>query len=287
MPPLSAGQKQAAGSEGKHQGSGGRTPPALLDTLSMGVNNDTNEHPGDSVVSPKASGTAAAGGVGAPLGDLKVGVGVFGGKTAAYDASVATNTSIPEAHPPEVLSSPRSRHLPLLLSSPQTGTTVHPSGSRADVLDDASRAGGDEEEQSSGSESQEPMQAEGGRSLEAPGRFADAQLLLLQQRQQQLQAHRLAALEEAGKTAHSPAAAQLFKQPVQRQTSSLVVGLQPVWLLEASTVSEPAAQRAQHAQHTVVEAAAVVSSPVVLFSPGGPYCARSKWYMSADMMQVW
>ncbi|KAL3143617.1 hypothetical protein ABBQ38_002414 [Trebouxia sp. C0009 RCD-2024] len=289
LPPLphldagaSPGQTQTARAVAKHHGSGG-VPPALPVPSPEGSKLGANEQPADSGLPMEGFTTAAAGGVGPTTEDLNVHLEESSGKAAACDAllppSAATSNRTPHACDPDMLlGTLNSRRLSL--SSLEAEATAGLSG--IGMLHGVARLGGDEEEQSRVSASKSSEQAEEGHHLESPGRFAAAQLLSLQQRQQQLQAHRLAALEEAGKTVCLSAAGQRFKQPVQQQTGSLDASLQPVWLRKSSATFEQAAKRAA----VGAEVEAVASSPVVLFSPGGPYCAKSKWYMSADM-QVW
>lgn len=193
------------------------------------------------------------------------------GSTAALDAQTAqpsaASNNFPAANQTDVLlPMPSSRQL--LLASPDAEAEVDTPSSSTALLNDGTRA-------------VEKEQAEE-RHLESPGRFAAAQFLLMQQRQQQLQERRLAALEEAGKTGHM-SAAQLLQQSQHQQTSSLLASLQPILPQEFGTMFAPAAK---HAHHGAVGAEAVASSPVVLFSPGGPYCDKSKWYQSAGMLQV-
>ncbi|KAL3134064.1 hypothetical protein ABBQ32_008493 [Trebouxia sp. C0010 RCD-2024] len=280
LPPLpyldagaSPGQIQAArAAVAKHQGSGD-VPSAL---------------PVPNPEEMEVFSAAAAGGVCSSSGDFKADLLESGGKVVACDAllipSAATNTSTPHAHDPDMLlGTPNSRRLSL--SSMEAEAVAGLSDGSADLLHGTARLGGDEQEQSSVSASESSEQAEEGHHLESPGRFAAAQLLFLQQRQQQLQAHRLAALQQAGKPVRLSAAGQLVKQPVQQQTSGFDASLQPVWLRETSTMFE---QGAKHAQRAAVraEVEAVASSPLVLFSPGGPYCAQRKWYMPADMQTL-
>ena len=203
------------------------------------------------------------------------------GSPAAFEASTALPSAFsntpPHARHTEVLSATLSSR-PFLLASPEAEAGADmPRDSRA-LLDDRTGACAKEEGQTNGSAGCLPEEDEE-RQLESPGRFAAAQFLLMQQRQQRLLEQRLAALKVAGKTSHV-SAQLLVQQSEHQQSSNLRATLQPV--IPFNTMVEPAAKRAQH------EAAeAVASSPVVLFSPGGPYCDKSKWFLSAAMLQVW
>ena len=115
--------------------------------------------------------------------------------------------------------------------------------------------------------------------LESPGRFATAQFALMQQRQQLMQAQRLQALQESGMTTQLPTR-QLHKQLMQPSSTGWPGGSPPVCSGAALKFT------AKHAQQASAGAEAVASSPVVLFSPGGPYSDKSSWYTAANMLQV-
>lgn len=114
------------------------------------------------------------------------------------------------------------------------------------------------------------------RHRESPGRFAQAQLVLMQQRVQQLQSHRIAGLLQADKL-----------QPVQKvskqQDRHLSKSVSPGQLSRASSPFTFVSQLGQ--QHDV-DGEEVASSPVVLFSPGGPYSDKSNWFRDMDATQV-
>ena len=266
------------------QGSG--VPQASLATSSVGPTR-INEKNGDNAFPLAGCSTAAVGGASFATADSRVDLAeANGGNIAAHNAqallAIATSSPSPDGHQSHMLPpAPNSRRLSL--ASPNAATVTSMTGGRAALLDDGTRAGAEEEEQTSDSAGDSPEQAED-RHLESPGRFGAAQFMLMQQRQQQLQADRLAALEEEEKTGYIPAVYSTLQQSRQQQSSSSLASLQPVWPCQPSAAVEPAAK---HAQHGHVEADAVVSSPVVLFSPGGPYCDKSRYYMSAAMMQVW
>ena len=118
--------------------------------------------------------------------------------------------------------------------------------------------------------------------LESPGRFATSQLLLMQQRQQQLQAQRLAALQETEQTTKT-LPVQLHQQWNHQQGSAAAEKMPPAYL--GSSADTACKVGAEHAQQGM-EAETVSSSPVVLYSPGGPYSAKSSWYTAADAPQV-
>ena len=117
------------------------------------------------------------------------------------------------------------------------------------------------------------------RHLESPGRFAETQIALIQQRQQQMQTQRLAG---SFKPRFAVQPKQLLQQTLEQPASSLVANLLPV---QPSRASSPF-KLAQHAQQGSLEGDAVAYSPVVLFSPGGPYSDKSNWYTSAVATQV-
>ncbi len=121
--------------------------------------------------------------------------------------------------------------------------------------------------------------------LESPGRFAEAQFVLLQQRQHQLQSQRMADLPLASKSQPS-LVTQLGLRP---QDSSLSESVSSEQQSRASSPFRPVRQHAQHiqhAQHGAVDGEKVANSPVVLFSPGGPYSHKSSWYKDAAATQV-
>ncbi len=120
--------------------------------------------------------------------------------------------------------------------------------------------------------------------LESPGRFAEAQFVLLQQRQHQLQSQRMAGLPPASKSQPS-LVTQLGLRP---QDSSLSESVSSEQQIRASSPFRPVpqhAQHTQHAQHGAVDGE-VANSPVVLFSPGGRYSHKSSWYKDAAATQV-
>lgn len=223
--------------------------------------------------------TAASRGASATAADSGVAVAEAGrGSTAAFDAQTALPSALSNTHL-------HARHIEVLSATPSSGHfSLASPNAEADVdmpsalLNDKTGACTREEEQISGSAGCSPEEDEEWQ-LESPGRFAAAQFRLMQQRQQRLLERRLAALKVVEKTSHV-SAQHLLQQSQHQQSSKLLASLQPVVLF--NTMGEPAAKRAQH------EAAeAVASSPVVLFSPGGPYCDKSKWFLSAGMVQVW
>ena len=118
------------------------------------------------------------------------------------------------------------------------------------------------------------------RHLESPGKFAEAQLALMQLRQQQLLSQRLAALPPLpGLDTALSMQHPLPRQPLQQrsspeQDSSPSGSLLPVL---ASRI-RPLSKGAQHAGQN---GEGVANSPVVLFSPGGPYSENSSWYNSS------
>ncbi len=121
--------------------------------------------------------------------------------------------------------------------------------------------------------------------LESPGRFAEAQFVLLQQRQQQLQSHRMAGLPLASRSQPSV----VTQQELRPQDSSLSEIVSSEQQSRASSPFRPVPQHvqsAQHAQHGAVDGEEVANSPVVLFSPGGPYSHKSSWYKDAAATQV-
>ncbi len=121
--------------------------------------------------------------------------------------------------------------------------------------------------------------------LESPGRFAEAQFVLLQQRQHQLQSQRMAGLPLASKSQPSHVT-QLGLRP---QDSSLSESALSEQQSRASSPFRPVPQHiqhTQHAQHGTVDGEEVANSPVVLFSPGGPYSHKSSWYKDAAATQV-
>ena len=193
-----------------------------------------------------------------------------GCSTADLDAQTVLprgeSSNLPNAHQNDISLATPSRR-PLSFASPAAEADADVPSSSTAGLDDGMRV-------------EEEGQAEE-RHLESPGRFAAAQLLLIQQRQQQLQKRRLAALREAGKTGLM-SAAPLLQQSEHRQTS-LLASLKPALPQECDTLFEPTAKQAHCG---AVGAETVASSPVVLFSPGGPYCDKSKWYLSAEKVQV-
>ena len=126
--------------------------------------------------------------------------------------------------------------------------------------------------------------------LESPGRFAEAQFVLLQQRQHQLQSQRMAGLPLGSKSQPS-ILTQLQQQPLllRPQDSSLSESVSSQQHSRASSPFRPVpqhAQHTQHAQHGTVDGEEVANSPVVLFSPGGPYSHKSSWYKDAAATQV-
>lgn len=228
---------------------------------------------GSTAASPGASSTAADSGVEVAEASW--------GSTAAIDAQTAlpsaSSNTLPHARHIEGSSvTPSSRRF--TLASPNAAADANmPRDSRV-LLDDRTGACAHEEEQTSGSAGFSPEEDEA-RQLESPGRFAAAQFLLMQQRQQRLLEQRLAALKVVEKPRHE-SAQHLLQPSDHRQVSKLLASVQPV--VSFSNMAEPTAK---HAQHEAAEA--VASSPVVLFSPGGPYCDKSKWFLSAQMVQVW
>lgn len=122
--------------------------------------------------------------------------------------------------------------------------------------------------------------------LESPGRFAEAQFVLLQQRQHQLQSQRMACLPLASKSQPS-ILTQLQQQPLllRPQDSSLSESVSSEQLSRASSPFRPVPQHVQHTQHAQ-HGEEVANSPVVLFSPGGPYSHNSSWYKDAAATQV-
>lgn len=126
--------------------------------------------------------------------------------------------------------------------------------------------------------------------VESPGRFAEAQFVLLQQRQHQLQSQRMACLPLASKSQPS-ILTQLQQQPLllRPQDSSLSESVLSEQLSRASSPFRPVPQHVkhtQHAQHGALDGEEVANSPVVLFSPGGPYSHNSSWYKDAAATQV-
>ena len=221
-----------------------------------------------------ASSTAVDSGV--------AGAEASGGSTAAFDAQTALPSALsntaPHARHIKVLSAtPSSRRFSLASPNAEANADM-PRDSTDERTGDKGHA--QDEEQTHGSARCLPEEDEE-RQLESPGRFAAAQFLLMQQRQLRLLEQRLAALKVVEKTCHV-SAQHLVQQSEQQQSSNLRAKLQPVVPLD--TMVEPAAKRAQH---EAAEAEAVASSPVVLFSPGGPYCDKSRWFLSAAMLQVW
>jgi len=122
--------------------------------------------------------------------------------------------------------------------------------------------------------------------VESPGRFAEAQFVLLQQRQHQLQSQRMACLPLASKSQPS-ILTQLQQQPLllRPQDSSLSESVSSEQLSRASSPFRPVPQHVQHTQHAQ-HGEEVANSPVVLFSPGGPYSHNSSWYKDAAATQV-
>ena len=214
-----------------------------------------------------SSSTAAVGAASSTAADSRLEVAAANGRsTAALDAQ----TELPNAVSSTLTATPSSKRLSSDSQDARADAEADadiPSSSTA-LLDDGTRV-----------EEEEQVEV---RHLESPGRFAAAQLLLMQQRQQRLQERRLTALNEVGKTDHM-LAAQLLQQSEHQQTSCFLASLQPVLSQKIDILCVSAAKRAQHG---AMGAEAVASSPVVLFSPGGPYCDKSKWYLPAGNMQV-
>ena len=120
--------------------------------------------------------------------------------------------------------------------------------------------------------------------LESPGRFAEAQFVLLQQRQQQLQSQRMTGLPLASKSQPS----HVTQQELRPQDSRLSESVSSQQHSRASSPFRPVpqhVQHTQHAQHGTVDGEEA-TSPVVLFSPGGPYSHKSSWYKDAAAAQV-
>ena len=116
--------------------------------------------------------------------------------------------------------------------------------------------------------------------LESPGRFAEAQFVVLQQRQHLLQSQRMAGLPLASRSQPS-----IVSHPELRsQDSSLFDS--SVSSEQQSRASSPFRPAPQHAQHGAVDGEEVANNPVVLFSPGGPYSHKSSWYKDAAATQV-
>ena len=262
-------QAQAARATAKQQGSGvGHALPAASSADVSCLNSQLT----DTAPLLASCSTAAVGGASSTAADSRLELAEASERsTAALDGQTALpsafSSNLPYGHQIDLqLATPSSRHLSL--ATPDAEADANMASSSSALLDDGTKAEGE-------------GQAEE-RHLESPGRFAAAQFLLMQQRQQRLQEHRLAALKEAGNGGHM-SAAQLLQQSEHLKPSSLLASLQPVLPQNFDTLFEPAAKRAHCG---AVGAEAVASSPVVLFSPGGPYCDKSKWYLSAGMMQV-
>ncbi|DBA75340.1 hypothetical protein WJX77_001634 [Trebouxia sp. C0004] len=125
--------------------------------------------------------------------------------------------------------------------------------------------------------------------LELPGRFSEAQFVLLQRRQHQLQSQRMAGLPLASKSQPS-ILAQLEQQALllRPQDSSLSERVSSEQQSRASSPFRPLPQHVQHTQHAqrgAVDGEEVANSPVVLFSPGGPYSHNSSWYKDSAATQ--
>ena len=269
--PVSIGPTQTKAGSGVKTlqgGVAGHALPAMSPADGACLNNQL----ADAAPLPASCSTAAVGGASPTAADSSREVPETSGcNTAALDAEAAfpraLSSNLSTAPQTNLLSAmPSSRHL--LLASPDAEADANMPSSSIALPDDGTAAGEEEQAQK--------------RHLESPGRFGAAQFLLMQQRQQRLQENRLAALKEAGEAGHMSAAA-LLQQSQHQQTSGLLASLQPVLPQISDTIFEPAAKRAHRG---AVWAEAVASSPVVLFSPGGPYCDKSKWCLSAGMMQV-
>ena len=115
--------------------------------------------------------------------------------------------------------------------------------------------------------------------LESPGRFAEAQFVLLQQRRHLLQSQRMAGLPLASRSQPS-----IVSHPELRSQDSNL--FESVSSEQQSRASSPFRPVPQHAQHGAVDGEEVANSPVVLFSPGGPYSHKSSWYKDAAATQV-
>ena len=115
------------------------------------------------------------------------------------------------------------------------------------------------------------------RHLERPGRFAQAQFVLMQQRVQQLQSHRMAGLQQADNNLQP--VQQVSKQQDRHLSKSVSPG-------QLSRASSPFSFVSQLGQQHDVGGEEVVSSPVVLFSPGGPYSDKRNWFRDMDATQV-
>ena len=268
----SAQTQRARAIEEQQENGVGHALPAASPAHGTCLNNQLS----GTALSLASSSTAAVGAASSTAADSRLEVAAANGRsTAALDAQTvlpnAVSSTLTDAHQTDMLlATPSSKRLSSDSQDARADAEADadiPSSSTA-LLDDGTRV-----------EEEEQVEV---RHLESPGRFAAAQLLLMQQRQQRLQEHRLTALKEAGKTDHM-LAAQLLQQSEHQQTSCFLASLQPVLSQKIDILCESAAKRAHHG---AMGAEAVASSPVVLFSPGGPYCDKSKWYLSAGNMQV-
>lgn len=258
-------QTKAARATEEQQGNGvGHALPAA--SLSILDGTCLDYQLADTTTLLSSCSTVAIGGAASTAADSRLEVAEASGRsTAALYAQTAlpsaVSSNLANAHQTEMLLAlPSSRRLSF--ASPDAEADADMSSSSTALLDDGTSA--DSEEQAEE------------RRLESPGRFATAQFLLMQQRQQQLQDRRLAALRIAGKAGHMSAAQQL-QQSEHQQTSSFLASLQPVLPHTFDSMFESAAN------HGAAGSEAVASSPVVLFSPGGPYSDKSKWYQSAGV----
>ena len=146
------------------------------------------------------------------------------------------------------------------IQSDLTRLHMHDANSIAEAVDEAEEEGAD-----------------------SPGSFAAAQLKLMQQRQQQLQAQRLAKMQ---RTVLAPIPAIQQRQFALQQQSSAQDASRGGSPVQTAAQQAQHAQQSQHGQQAHADSEPVANSPVVLFSPGGPYSCKSSWYSSPALTQV-